>query len=426
MKISLLALVMAGSISFAVAGNTNPHPEKCGVIENTKRKMQENPNLERLMQNDEQRLQQLIEQNQNSRISNTIYTIPVVVHIVWKTGSQNITDAQILSQIAVLNEDFGHMNADTASIPVSWRSISGPSNFQFCLAQRDPNGNSTTGIERRQTTATSFNTNDNVKYYTTGGMDAWDTRTYFNIWVCNLSGGIIGYAEFPTSQSSDTYSVVIQYDSFGRVGTVSYPYNKGRTASHEIGHCFNLKHIWGDDGSSCTGSDNVADTPNQGAETYGCLTYPATDNCNTSANGIMFMNYMDYSDDRCLYMFTEGQNTRMNTAMTAWYSDLLAASTLACEAPVGIQGAPDDFQFSIYPNPSDGYLTLDMTGTRELGNSIDLSVIDALGKTVLQQRIENPVGTVHPIDLHKFNSGIYFINLSNSEFKKTVRISLFN
>ena len=119
MKISLLALVMAGSISFAVAGNTNPHPEKCGVIENTKRKMQENPNLERLMQNDEQRLQQLIEQNQNSRISNTIYTIPVVVHIVWKTGSQNITDAQILSQIAVLNEDFGHMNADTASIPVS-------------------------------------------------------------------------------------------------------------------------------------------------------------------------------------------------------------------------------------------------------------------------------------------------------------------
>ena len=118
------------------------------------------------------------------------------------------------------------------------------------------------------------------------------------------------------------------------------------------------------------------------------------------------MNYMDYSDDRCLYMFTEGQNTRMNTAMTAWYSDLLAASTLACEAPVGIQGAPDDF--------------------RELGNSIDLSVIDALGKTVLQQRIENPVGSVHPIDLHKFNSGIYFINLSNSEFKKTVRISLFN
>lgn len=424
MKRTLLALLLTGSVSFVLAGNPNPHPEKCGIMESTKRRIQANPGLEKIMQDDERNLEQAIIRNQSSRTSSTIYTIPVVVHVVWRTNSQNITDQQILSQIDVLNEDFGHRNADTASIPSNWRAISSASNFQFCMARIDPDGNPTNGIERRQTNVTSFTTDDLVKAYSSGGMDAWDTRSYFNIWVCNLGGGILGYAEFPTSQPSSTYGVVIGYDCFGRVGVVSYPYNKGRTATHEIGHCFNLKHIWGDDSGACTGSDNVSDTPNQGSETYGCLTYPANDNCNTTTNGYMFMNYMDYSDDRCLYMFTNGQNTRMNTAMTTWYSDLLANAGNLCEAGVGISSAPDDFQFSLYPNPNDGLLTLDMTGTRDLGSSIDLTIVDALGEIVYSRRIENPVGMLHQIEMSNFNSGIYFVNLSNTQFKKTVRVSL--
>ncbi|HNP47993.1 MAG TPA: M43 family zinc metalloprotease [Bacteroidia bacterium] len=424
MKRTLLALLLTGSLSYALAGNPNPHPEKCGTVESTKRRIQANPGLEKIMQDDERNLEQAIIRNQNSRTSSTIFTIPVVVHVVWRTNSQNITDQQILSQIDVLNEDFGHRNADTSSIPANWRSISSASNFQFCMAQIDPNGNPTNGIERRQTNVNTFTDDDLVKAYTSGGMDAWDTRSYFNIWVCNLGGGILGYAEFPTSQQSSTYGVVIGYDAFGRVGVVSYPYNKGRTATHEIGHCFNLKHIWGDDQGACTGSDNVADTPNQGAETYGCLTYPANDNCNTTTNGYMFMNYMDYSDDRCLYMFTNGQNTRMNTAMTTWYSDLLANTNNLCESGVGVSSAPDDFQFSLYPNPTEGLLTLDMTGTRDLGSSIDLAIVDALGEIVYTRKIENPVGMLHQIEMNNFNSGIYFVNLSNAQFKKTVRVSL--
>lgn len=424
MKRNLLVALMVCSLSFAYAGENYSRPQKCGIAESTKRLNQENPGRENLMQRDEQYLQQIIAANQNSRSSNTVYTIPVVVHVVWKTSSQNISDQQILSQIDVLNEDFGHRNADTSSIPSVWRSISGASNFQFCMARIDPNGSSTNGIERRQTTVSSFSTNDDVKHYATGGMDAWDTRHYFNIWVCNLGNGILGYAEFPTSQVSDTYGVVIIYDSFGRTGVVSYPYNKGRTATHEIGHCFNLKHIWGDDGSACSGTDNVSDTPNQGGETYGCLTFPANDNCNTTTNGYMFMNYMDYSDDRCLYMFTNGQNTRMNTAMTAWYSDLLASGK--CESPVGITGAPDDFQLSIYPNPSEGILNLDMTATRDLGKSIDLTIHDALGKIVYAQKLENPVGVIHQVNLQSFGQGVYFVNLSNAEFRKTVRVSILN
>ncbi|HRH65875.1 MAG TPA: M43 family zinc metalloprotease [Bacteroidia bacterium] len=424
MKIKLLVLAIAGSISFAFAGDLLPHKEKCGIVESTKRRVMENPDLKNLMEQNEQNLQQLIAQNQNSRSSNSVYTIPVVVHVVWRLGAQNISDAQILSQIDVLNEDFGHRNSDTSSIPTAWRTISSASNFQFCMARQDENGNATNGIERRQTTVSSFNTNDNVKFYSTGGLDAWDTRRFFNIWVCNLSGGIIGYAEFPTSQSSNTYGVVIMYDSFGRVGNVAYPYDEGRTATHEIGHCFNLKHIWGDDAGSCSGTDNVADTPNQGSETYGCPTYPANDNCNSSSTGYMFMNYMDYSDDRCLYMFTNGQNTRMNTAMTSWYSDLLTSGM--CESPVGIKDGPEDFQLSVYPNPSEGIFMLDMTGTRDLGQSINLQVIDALGKIVFSQKIDNPVGKIHPVDMRSFSEGIYLLNLSNGEFRKTIRVSRLN
>ena len=286
-----------------------------------------------------------------------------MVHVVWRTNSQNITDQQILSQIDVLNEDFGHRNADTSSIlKANWRSISSASNFQFCMAQIDRMAIPTNGIERRQTNVNTFTDDDLVKAYTSGGMDAWDTRSYFNIWVCNLGGGILGFMpEFPTSQQSSTYGVVIGYDAFGRrvvfilITRAELQHMKSVTA-------LIWKHIWGDDQVLAPVQTMLPIHQIRGAETYGCLTYPANDNCNTTTNGYMFMNYMDYSDDRCLYMFTNGQNTRMNTAMTTWYSDLLANTNNLWESGVGVSSAPDDFQFSLYPNPTEGLLTLDMTG----------------------------------------------------------------
>ncbi|MFM1744957.1 MAG: hypothetical protein RLZZ630_894, partial [Bacteroidota bacterium] len=248
---------------------------------------------------------------------------PVVVHVLYANANQNITDAQIASQIEVLNEDFSRLNPDTNNTPAAFQGIAGSPQINFCLAQVDPNGAPTSGIERRQTTTSSFGTNDNIKRFVNGGLDAWDPTQYFNIWVGNLGNFLLGYAEFPTATLSNTYGVVIHYNYFGRNGSAQAPFNKGRTATHEVGHCFGLYHIWGDDGNACSGSDLVADTPNQGGENYGCPAYPLTDNCATANPGVMFMNYMDYTDDACMNLFTQGQSTRvLNTFNNSPYNVL--------------------------------------------------------------------------------------------------------
>jgi len=260
-----------------------------------------------------------------------VITIPVVVHVLYANANQNITDAQIASQIEVLNEDFSRLNPDTNNTPAAFQGIAGSPQINFCLAQVDPNGAPTTGIERRQTTTSSFGTNDNIKRFVNGGLDAWDPTQYFNIWVGNLGNFLLGYAEFPTATLSNTYGVVIHYNYFGRNGSAQAPFNKGRTATHEVGHCFGLYHIWGDDGNACSGSDLVADTPNQGGENYGCPSYPLTDNCATANPGVMFMNYMDYTDDACMNLFTQGQSTRvLNTFNNSPYNVL--QNSTACGA----------------------------------------------------------------------------------------------
>lgn len=238
-----------------------------------------------------------------------LVSIPVVVHVVWNTAAENISDAQIQSQIAVLNADFRKLNADAANTPSAFAGLAADANIEFCLATVSPTGAATTGINRVQTTATSFGTNNTVKSSTSGGTNAWDRNKYLNIWVCDISGGILGYAQFPGGTAS-TDGVVIDYQYFGTIGTATAPFNKGRTATHEVGHWLNLYHIWGDDGTGCTGSDLVSDTPNQADENYGCPTFPSV-SCSNGPNGDMFMNYMDYSDDACMFMFSTGQATRM-------------------------------------------------------------------------------------------------------------------
>jgi hypothetical protein len=242
-----------------------------------------------------------------------LVTIPVVVHVVWNTAAENISEAQILSQIAVLNADFRRLNTDVSGVPSAFTAAD--ANIEFCLATVDPNGNVTTGINRVQTATTAFGTNDQVKSSTTGGANAWDRNRYLNLWVCDISGGILGYAQFPGG-SAATDGVVIDYQYYGTTGTATAPFNKGRTGTHEVGHWLNLYHIWGDDGTGCTGTDNVADTPNQADENYGCPVFPAV-SCSNGPNGDMFMNYMDYTDDACMFMFSNGQATRMQALFAA-------------------------------------------------------------------------------------------------------------
>ncbi|HEY9695670.1 MAG TPA: zinc metalloprotease [Trichocoleus sp.] len=243
-----------------------------------------------------------------------ITTIPVVVHVVYNSSNpeQNISDEQIKSQIDVLNRDFRLRNSDIDSVPAPFRPKAADARVEFVLASQDPSGNATNGITRTATTVTAFESDDRVKSAATGGADAWASDRYLNLWVCALNG-LLGYAQFPGGPAA-TDGVVINYQAFGTVGTATAPYNLGRTATHEIGHWLNLRHIWGDDGNGCNGSDFVRDTPNQAGPNYGKPNFPRV-TCNNAPNGDMFMNYMDYTDDAAMIMFTAGQVRRMQAAL---------------------------------------------------------------------------------------------------------------
>jgi hypothetical protein len=263
-----------------------------------------------------------------------IITIPVVFHVVYNTSAQNISDAVIYAQLDQLNKDFARLNSDAGNTPAAFQGLAANTQIQFCLAQRDPNGAATTGIERRQTTVTSFSSNNAVKYTANGGLNAWNSSQYLNIWSCNLGSGLLGYAQFPGG-SAATDGVVCLFSTFGSLtlpGT-SAPYNYGRTMTHEVGHWLNLRHIWGD--ANC-GSDLVSDTPTQQTSNYGCPTFPRR-TCGNTTNGDMFMNYMDYTDDACMNMFTTGQSARMAALFATGGARVGLTTSLGC-TPVSQTG----------------------------------------------------------------------------------------
>ncbi|MDA8695997.1 M43 family zinc metalloprotease, partial [Flavobacteriales bacterium] len=236
---------------------------------------------------------------QRAANQNAVVTIPVVFHVVYRTATENISAEQIQSQLDVLNDDFRRLNSDVDDI---WPQAA-DTEIEFCLASFDPQGNPSDGILRVPTTVNGFGTNDAVKSASSGGSDAWPYNEYLNFWVCNIGGGILGYAQFPGG-SAGTDGVVCGYQYTGTVGTATSPFDLGRTATHEVGHWLNLRHIWGDGG--CGASDFVDDTPDSDGPNYGCALGNVA--CNTTD---MVQNYMDYSDDACMNLFTQGQTDRM-------------------------------------------------------------------------------------------------------------------
>ncbi|MBL0103942.1 MAG: zinc metalloprotease [Bacteroidetes bacterium] len=313
-----LLLIGIGMLFSVLVNAQSVSHRNCGTMDNLQQQMAADPGLASRMQQIENQTAAYLNAHKNQNSTNAIITIPVVFHIVYNTTAQNISDAQCLAQLNQLNLDYARLNSDAGNTPSAFAGLAVNTNIQFCLAQRDPNGNPTTGIERKQTTTTSFSTNNGVKTATSataGGMNAWNSANYLNIWSCNLSGGVLGYAQFPGGSAS-TDGVVLLYSSIGSIakpGTAT-PYNLGRTATHEVGHWLNLYHIWGDDtnaSNQCSGTDNVGDTPNQAGENYGAPAFPHTDACSPSSPGVMFMNYMDYTDDNAMNMFTAGQTSRM-------------------------------------------------------------------------------------------------------------------
>ncbi|HXU26918.1 MAG TPA: zinc metalloprotease, partial [Bacteroidia bacterium] len=344
------------TLTAALAFFANGYAQRvCGTLQHEQWLQQQNPKRAEQRKAYEQAISAFVKnaaakQNQNNK-TQSITQIPLVVHMVYSSTADSVEDAQIFSQIKILNDDYTRQNADTVNTPAPFKAVAGAPMVQYCWAQRDPNGNPTTGIERRKSTTTSWGADDAVKSYATGGLDAWDPSRYFNIWVCNLGGGLLGYGEFPTSSVSNTYGFVAGATCFGDTLLAQAPYDKGRTATHEIGHCFNLLHIWGDDGTACTGDDQCADTPNQSSENYGCPTFPHTDACSPASPGVMYMNYMDYTDDGCMNIFTADQALRMVAIVNNPPYNVLLTSN-ACTPVVLLPGDAGVFSIS---SPSGSY-----------------------------------------------------------------------
>lgn len=260
-----------------------------------------------------------LQQNRNTLLTKTdSIFIPLVVHVLWNKPEENISDSQILSQIEVLNNDFNSMNADTVNTPAYFKERRGKTHFYFRLAKQDPGGMPTTGINRRYTFVNhGFGLGTQINYTDEGGQDPWDARYYINIYVCRLARSTNTFAVtyFPGGGLLRD-GIICDYRYFGTVGITTPPYDKGRTITHEMGHYFNLDHIWGPTDKTaladCTDDDHVWDTPTQLIAHEGCPRFPKI-SCVPDTSD-MFMNYMDYTNDACMNMFTRGQAERMTAS----------------------------------------------------------------------------------------------------------------
>jgi hypothetical protein len=258
---------------------------------------QKDPSIEQRMRRTENHTR-AYEQSTLLRSEQTI-VIPVVVHILFNTTSEKLSAEITQSQIDVLNEDYQRLNTDQTN---QWNQAANV-NIEFQLATVAPDGSPTNGIISKFTPRSFFYANDEMKFDQTGGSNAWPTDKYLNIWVCDLLGNKIGVGQFPEGGDYETDGVVIDYLAFGRTYNSS-KYGLGRTATHEVGHWLNLRHVWGD--GDCQKDDYVSDTPNSSYPSFGCQ--PGKTTCGTLD---MIANFMDYSNDQCMNLFTEGQKNRM-------------------------------------------------------------------------------------------------------------------
>jgi PKD repeat protein len=328
---TLLSVVLACAFSASAQ-------EKCLTEIMFREEAEKNPALLQQREQFEEYIHDYVENTPAQRAAGVVRIIPVVVHVVHYGGPENISDEQILNQIDILNQDFRRLNPDTNQTPAPFKAIAADSEIEFQLAKLDPQGNCTNGIVRIYNSMT-YNARDNVK-----SVSYWPSTKYLNIWIVNSisntngsPGQVIGYAQFPGGNAA-TDGIVIKHDYMGAIGTANAS-GAGRTTTHEVGHWLSLRHIWGDDGGSCSGSDFVSDTPNQADWTLSiCPTFPRTDVCTSTSPGILFSNYMDYTNGDCQNIFTNGQKQRFNATLTSSVSgrnNLYSAANLLATGITG-------------------------------------------------------------------------------------------
>lgn len=447
--ISLIALLLYFSvIGYAqIAGQTSydykPN-DKCGTMEWLNAMFRDYPNFRAQYEENErklgeaikQRLQQLKE-NPDAARTEAITYIPVVFHVVL-TAAQHaaLTDAMIMAQLDTINKDFGGTNADSANIPPEFQAVRGHSQYLFCLAQRTPTGQPTTGIVRvvSSTLSNASQSNDPIKSTAQGGSDAWDPTKYINIWLGNFTNpSLLGYATFPIGSPENPAGPLSQQGVVCRAQTVpggtAAPYNRGRTLTHELGHYFWLRHIWGDAtcGNDFPNTPGIDDTPQQSNSTFGCPAQApnvviVSSGCAGSPTppGRMYQNYMDYTDDACMTMFTNGQNIRAEMAINLYRPGLLTSN--GCLAPSGFQFNNPSPATSSCPAPASMNITLNVISNGGFNNPVTLSASGNPGGTTVTFS-QNPVtptaspGTPVTVTLNGTNTlsfGSYVINVTGT------------
>ena len=387
----------------------------------------------------------------NVKKTATVYTIPIVFHIVHSgalTPARNISQAQVNSQITILNNDYRKLNSDFATYVTQPTFVASAADIEinFCAAKVDPSGNAMpeAGIDRVNVTTKGWNALPYAMSYiesTVKPGSIWDPTKYFNVWILEFGGadaGTLGYSQFPTipsgttpvtdmvgqGGSANTDGVTIDYRYTGNIGTATAPYNKGRTLTHESGHWFGLWHIWGDDGGACSGTDYVADTPNQGSENGTCPSTAGavrTDGCSASSPGVNYQNYMDYSDDKCMVMFTAGQKARMQAVMANCVRRTSLSTSTVCTT-VGIKETMSDVEVTVFPNPahSEFNVKVDLLNAQDL----TLSVINTLGQSVKEIKQSQSNGGTIKMDLSDQPAGVYFLTLKSKSGLISKRIIL--
>ncbi len=390
-KIGLLILTLGLSLS-------GISQDRCHTDHYVDQLIKKDPELETRMAQQEEAYQAYVEQKSKMKQSaapGDIVNIPVVFHVVYKTNAQNIPDIRILEQINQLNMDYSASNPDTSIVPLEFKPFISDTKIRFLLATVDPDGNPTNGITRDTTSKYSFDIGlDDIKYSSLGGVDAWDTDEYLNIWVGNISSGILGYAMPPVNAGNSNDGVVIGYSYVGYNNNGQY--DKGRTATHEVGHYLGLEHVWGQGG--CFSDDGIQDTPMQSGPHYGVSVHPIA-SCESND---MFTNYMDYGNDEVLVMFTTDQKTRMEYSL-----DILRGDVGMFE-PVGIEEEVPEL-LSVYPNPSSDIVNIDFNENVDAGQ---LNIIDITGRTYHRQNVSGTEKVT--IDVSNFVQGLYFIQFKNN------------
>ena len=404
-----------------IAPNLNAQNEKCATMHALEKRINKDSMVQVRMQNTELETQKWISKNKNNVKSDAVFTIPVVVHVLYNNQTQNISTAQIQSQIDALNEDFRLLNSDSLDVNHPFWYYTADTQIEFCLASLDPNGNPTSGITRTFTNISAFDGDGSEKFTSLGGKDNWDPTQYLNIWVCDLSAssGTLGYAQFPSDLDfyPDEDGVVIHHQAFGYLGTAgtgSYTANDmGRTATHEVGHWLNLSHIWGD--NTC-GNDFVSDTQIAEDANYGCPSFPHNDwsNCGSDEDGEMYMNYMDYVDDYCMVMFTFGQASRMHATLFGDRSELLNSN--GCSS-LSLNENSIENAFNLYPNPSNGEITFNSNWKGS--EQINISVYDFLGSQI--QQFDN-VSFPKTVDFTDFPNGSYLVKFETNNQSFTTKL----